>query len=121
MASSSNMASSIKLEDKDKERLDTLKAKLSFHGINLNQEQLFSKLLDLGENFLIDLNLEKENTCKNCGTKVAPSKHCRLQMHLEKLNGTLEWVCWMGASCGHKVFEPCCNAPSLPIYDTVNM
>ncbi|MCH8907749.1 MAG: hypothetical protein IH840_11725 [Candidatus Heimdallarchaeota archaeon] len=66
-------------------------------------------------------NLEVEYICQNCGTKVVPALHCRHPMHLETLNGTVEWVCWMGASCGNAVFETCCDAPSIPIYETVNV
>ncbi len=50
------MASTIKMKDQDKKRLDELRARLLLHGINLKQEELLSRLLDLGENFLLDLN-----------------------------------------------------------------
>lgn len=44
------------MKENDKKRLDELRAKLLLNGINLKQEELLSKLLDLGENFLLDLN-----------------------------------------------------------------
>ena len=65
MASSENMASSIKVKNIDLERLETIRAKLSFNGMNLNQEELFSKLLNLGENFINDLNLKTEAVDRN--------------------------------------------------------
>ncbi len=50
------MAPTIKLKDSDKVRLDELRAKLLLNGINYKQEELLSKLLDLGESFLLDIN-----------------------------------------------------------------
>ncbi len=47
------MASTVKLRDRDKKRLDELRAKLLLQGISLNQEELLAKLVDLGENFLL--------------------------------------------------------------------
>ena len=50
------MVSAIKVSAKDKMRLDELQAKLLLYGINLRQEELLSRLIDLGENYLLDLN-----------------------------------------------------------------
>lgn len=50
------MASTIKMKDKDKKRMDELRARLLLQGINLKQEELLSRLLDLGENFMLDLD-----------------------------------------------------------------
>ena len=50
------MAVSVKLRDEDKERLDRLRAKLLLAGVNLNQEELLSRLIDLGESFLPGLD-----------------------------------------------------------------
>lgn len=44
------------MKDDDKVRLDELRAKLLLQGINLKQEELLTRLLDLGENFLLDIN-----------------------------------------------------------------
>ncbi|MCY3415081.1 MAG: hypothetical protein INQ03_25745 [Candidatus Heimdallarchaeota archaeon] len=50
------MASTIKMKEDDKRRLDELRANLLINGINLKQEELISKLIELGEIFLLDLN-----------------------------------------------------------------
>jgi hypothetical protein len=43
------MVKTIKLRDNDKIRLDQLRAELLLSGVNLNQEEFLSKLLDLAE------------------------------------------------------------------------
>ena len=65
-------------------------------------------------------NLDAHHTCTNCSAEVTPSKHCGHPMHLEDLESGREWVCWMGASCGHKAYEACCDSPSLPVFEIVN-
>ena len=50
------MAATIKMKDRDKERLDSLRARLLLNGIKLNQEELLSRLLDIGENYLLNLD-----------------------------------------------------------------
>ncbi|RMG30179.1 MAG: hypothetical protein D6732_16785 [Methanobacteriota archaeon] len=50
------MAATVKLKDEDKKRLDRLRAKLLLAGVNLKQEELLSRLIDLGENFLPGLD-----------------------------------------------------------------
>lgn len=51
------MASTIKMRGEDKKRLDQLRAKLLLAGIKMNQEDLLNKLLDLGENYLLDIDM----------------------------------------------------------------
>ncbi|MCH8906216.1 MAG: hypothetical protein IH840_03920 [Candidatus Heimdallarchaeota archaeon] len=142
--SSENMTS-IEVKYKDIQRLDTIIETLLHNDMNLNQEQLFSKLLDLGENYLKELNLKRDSVdqagtnlkteaadqkdsklkiksvCKNCGTNVTPPMHCKQPMHLEELSGSLEWVCWMGTGCGHKPFHGCCDAPYFATDDIVDV
>jgi hypothetical protein len=43
------MSTSVKIRDKDKERLDRIKAKLTLRGIKLNQEQLLGKIISIAE------------------------------------------------------------------------
>ena len=65
-------------------------------------------------------NLEKSYKCGKCGTEVKPSMHCGHPMHLEDLSAGREWVCWMGSSCGHKEYDACCDAATIPVYETIN-
>ena len=66
-------------------------------------------------------NLDTSYTCDNCGFVVTEvPRHCGHPMHLEELNEGVEWVCWMGASCGHKEYSPNCDASTIPIYETIN-
>lgn len=66
-------------------------------------------------------NLPASYTCDNCGNVVEPSKHCGHPMHLEEIEGTVMWICWMGKSCGFKDYTACCDNPSIPIHKTVNL
>lgn len=71
----------MKLKDKDKERLDQLRAKLLLAGVNLKQEELLSWLIDLGEHFLPGLDqlqmkkLSEEE--KNHGKKIPTWREIR--------------------------------------------
>lgn len=64
-------------------------------------------------------NLPKEYKCENCGESRTPPMHCGHPMHLEELDSGVEWVCWMGASCGHKDAE-LCDDTSIKVHPTVN-
>jgi hypothetical protein len=71
-------------------------------------------------------NMTREYACENCQTNLNAPMHCGNAMHLEDLNNGRYWVCWMGAtSCGNKAtskqeYTPCCDGPSIPVYETIN-
>ncbi|RMG20379.1 MAG: hypothetical protein D6732_28710 [Methanobacteriota archaeon] len=58
-------------------------------------------------------NMPKEYTCNNCSAKVTAPMHCGHPMHIEEVEGTEKWVCWMGTGCGVKEYQKCCNSPAL--------
>ncbi len=72
------MAATVKLRDEDKERLDRLRAKLLLAGINLKQEELLSRLIDLGENFLLGLDRLEMNPLSEKEKKQILSREYRL-------------------------------------------
>jgi hypothetical protein len=62
-------------------------------------------------------NLPKEHLCENCHSTITAPMHCGHAMHVEVVESTNEWVCWMGVKCGHKEFTSCCDNSSVPIQD----
>lgn len=58
-------------------------------------------------------NLSKTYTCNNCKNITPASMHCGHPMHLAGEGNNTEWNCWMGPSCRKKVYERCCEDPSL--------
>ena len=75
------MSSTIKMRADDKKQLDKLKAALLLNGISLKQEELLSRLVDLGENFLLDfdsvpmkkLSQEEKEKILSRGYKMGPT------------------------------------------------
>ena len=38
--------------------------------------------------------------CRKCDHQEPFPMHCRQEMHLETIDGEIQFVCWMGSSCG---------------------
>ncbi|MHA2029445.1 MAG: hypothetical protein ACXAC2_04055 [Candidatus Kariarchaeaceae archaeon] len=62
-------------------------------------------------------NLSKEHLCENCNSTTIAPMHCGHAMHLEAVEESTEWVCWMGVSCGHKEFNACCDNHTIQIQE----
>ncbi len=58
-------------------------------------------------------NMAKEYTCGSCSSKMEAPMHCGHPMHPETKEDGEHWICWMGASCGDKVINACCDAIKL--------
>ncbi|MCY3413670.1 MAG: hypothetical protein INQ03_18650 [Candidatus Heimdallarchaeota archaeon] len=52
-------------------------------------------------------------TCQSCNSQVDAPRHCGHHMYVEVHDDGAHWICWMGAKCGDKMVDTCCDTMDL--------